>query len=283
MGIFFATLSAVFSSTKDLFSKHLSTIVDSTVSTLASFFYALPFYLLFFLILTSQGVDLWSFGPSFLALVVLRAATDCAAEWMKMHSMHHGDISLLACFFSIAPLFLLFLSPLITGDPMTWHGTIGIILIVVGSIILLYKPVGNFKASSLGVLYAVGFAFMSSVSSCFDRLAVQDSHPALAGFAMTALAALFMLPFTKRKSTQIFSTGRKFFIWRGLFEFLFMFSKLTALQYMQAPNVSGIMKLSVLISILGGRFVFKEGEFKKRMIGGAFMAAGIIQIIIGEI
>ena len=62
-----------------------------------------------------------------------------------------------------------------------------------------------------------------------------------------------------------------------------MCSKLAALQYMQAPHVSGIMKLSVLFSILGGRVVFKEGDFKKRLLGGVLMALGIIEIVVGEL
>src|SRR3989442_15567184 len=98
MEFFAALLSAVFSSSKDLLSKRLAFRLDGTVSTFASFWFALPFYVLVLVVLYPLGVETFECSLPFLALVLLRSITDTFAEWMKMHAFAHGDVSLVATF-----------------------------------------------------------------------------------------------------------------------------------------------------------------------------------------
>src|SRR5262249_62335715 len=118
MGFFAATLSAVFSSSKDLVSKRLASRLDGTASTFASFAFALPYYVLVLVVLYLLGEETFAWTPLFLTFVLLRSVTDTFAEWMKMYAFAHGDISIVATFFSLSPLFLLVTSPLLTGDPL---------------------------------------------------------------------------------------------------------------------------------------------------------------------
>src|SRR5262245_32422985 len=118
MGFVAAVLSAFFSSSKDLLSKRLAFHLDGTVSTFASFGFALPFYVLVLAVLYLLGVETFECSFLFLMLVLLRSITDTFAEWLKMYAFAHGDISVVATFFSLSPLFLLITSPLITHDPL---------------------------------------------------------------------------------------------------------------------------------------------------------------------
>ena len=54
-----------------------------------------------------------------------------------------------------------------------------------------------------------------------------------------------------------------------------MSCKLTAVQYMTAPNVAAIMRLSLLPSILGGRFLFKEKDFGRRLAAAVLILVGV--------
>ena len=115
MGLILSVLSASLSASKDLVSKRLAFRLDGTASTYASFAYALPYYLVVLGVLWAAGHETFVFSAAFLVLVLLRALTDTLAEWMKMHALSHGDVSIVASFFSLSPLFLLLTSPLITG------------------------------------------------------------------------------------------------------------------------------------------------------------------------
>src|SRR5262249_12314538 len=152
----------------------------------------------------------------------------------------HGDISLVASFLSLSPLFLLFTSPLITGDPLSGPGLLAVVLVVGGSLLLVYRPsAAGWAAQKKGLLLAAGSALFFSLNSCFDRLAVQKGTPVVAAFAMTLVSALLILPLIlRRPGLPAEMRAERAGLWlRGLLEVGFMVSKLYALQYLQAPYV----------------------------------------------
>src|SRR5581483_4952421 len=195
MGIFAACLSAVFSSAKDLLSKRLAYRIDALTSTFASFAFALPFYVLVLAVLYAADQEAFLITPAFLVLVLLRSLTDVMAEGMKMYAFSYADISVVACFFSLSPLLLLITSPLITGDPLSVVGVVATVLVVGGSLLLVFRPSDRtWAAQKKGIMLALAASLFFSLNSCFDRLAVQKGTPVFAGFAMTLLSGLFLLP-----------------------------------------------------------------------------------------
>lgn len=281
-GILAAVISALFSTSKDVVSKKVSFNVHASVSAFASFVFALPYYLALLGVLYLLGGENFEFGPNFLLFVLLRSITDTAAELCKMHALSCADLSLIVPIFALYPLFLLATSPFITGDPLPAQGIVGIVLIVAGSIILVARPAGTFDRTQLK---GIGFALVSSVcfalNSCFDRLAAQSGSAVLGGFAMTLFSAVFLIPFLMRvpqPAAALIAHQRPFFV-RGFFEVGFMTCKLYALKFLTAPYVVGIQKISLLLSILSGKLIFKEKDFARRILAGAFVLAGIITIV----
>ena len=57
-----------------------------------------------------------------------------------------------------------------------------------------------------------------------------------------------------------------------------MVCKLFALQSMTAPAMAGIQRLSLLLSIIGGRVFFREQDFKRRLAAGCLIVAGVAVI-----
>jgi drug/metabolite transporter (DMT)-like permease len=282
MGIVASLLSAVLSSAKDLISKRLAVRLDGTASTFASFAYALPYYVALLTVLYFLGAETFTLTITFLVLVLLRAVTDTFAEGMKMYALAHGDISLVACFFSISPVFLLVTSPLITGDRPSLRGSAGVLLVVAGSLGLFYRPsTAAWKGQGKGVLLALGASVFFALNSCFDRLAVQQGTPAWAGFSMTLLSAAFLLPFVLGRKARLdaMHAQQGSLLTRGLLETLFMVSKLWALQYLPAPDVAGIQRVSLVVSIVGGRVFFGEPDFVRRLIVGVVILAGVLLIV----
>lgn len=281
MGLLAALLSSVFSSSKDLISKRLAFHLDGTVSTFASFAFALPFYVVLLVILALLGRETFTLSLTFFTLVLLRSITDTMAEWLKMHAFGHGDLSMVVLLFSLSPLLLLITSPLITRDRLTLVEVVAIVLVVGGSTLLVYRPSArSWAGQKKGILYAVGAALFFSLNSCFDRLAVEQGTPVFAGFTMTLLSALFLCPlvFGNKDRLRSLRTHRAGFLVRGLLETAFMVCKLSALQFLDAPMVTGIQRLSLPLSIIGGRVFFKEKDFRGRLAAGVLIVAGVALI-----
>jgi drug/metabolite transporter (DMT)-like permease len=281
MGFVGALLSAFFSASKDLLSKRLASRIDGTASTFASFFFALPFYVLVLSILYLLGLETFDYSLAFLVLVLLRSITDTFAEWLKMYAFAHGDISIVATFFSLSPLFLLVTSPLITGDPLSLPGVLAVVLVVGGSLLIVYRPSrASWAGQGKGILFATGAALFFSLNSCFDRLAVQRGTPVFAGFTMTLLSALFLSPFVvlRRDRLQALRIYRRGLLARGGLEIAFMVSKLYALQFLQAPDVVAVQRLALVLSIIGGRLFFKEPDFRRRLAAGVLILLGVFVV-----
>lgn len=284
MGFLACVLAALLSSSKDLFSKKISFQVSGIHSAFASFIYALPFYAFVLIVASLAGFETFAVTPAFWWLVVARSLTDSLAEWAKMQSMVHADISQIICFLSLAPLFLLFVSPIITGDIPGPLGCLGVVLIVAGSLLAVdgLKRIASANRSAIGLALLSSFFF--SLNASFDRLAVKEASPLLSGAAMTFFAAIILfIPAMRRGHIGASFRGHhRDFLSRGALELCFMVSKLTALQFIQAPYVVALMKMSLLFSIIGGRLFFNEPHFKKRLLAGAIVSVSIVLIILEE-
>lgn len=285
MGLFLALLSSVFATAKDLMSKRLAQQIDGMTSTFASFAFALPFYLVVLTVLWLGGWERLEYSWYFLLLVFLRSVTDTFAEGLKMYAFAHGDISVVAAFFSLSPLFLLLVSPWITGDQPSWLGGLAVVLVVAGSLLMVYRPSQQAAPSQKkGILLALTASGFFALNSCFDRLAVIEGTPVFAGFAMTLCSAVFLTPLiaTRPERRQAVRNYWGEFATRGFLETCFMIAKLSALLWMQAPYVVSVQRFSLILSILGGRFLFKEQNFGRRLAAGALILTGIILIILAQ-
>ncbi len=116
MGIITTLICATLSSSRDLISKQLAKTISSDLSAFSSFLLAVPFYILLLTAACSLGYEDLAVSGTFWQLVMLRALTDALAEWMKMSAFHYADVSLVSPFLALAPLFVLLLAPVLTGD-----------------------------------------------------------------------------------------------------------------------------------------------------------------------
>jgi drug/metabolite transporter (DMT)-like permease len=288
MGILAALLSAVFSTSKDIVSKKLTVHIDGTASAFASFAFALPFYLVVLAVLGWLGYDLFAFSEVFWWLVLARALTDVFAEGMKMYAFAHGDISLVTIVFSLSPFWLLAMSPLLIADELSPAGVAAVVLAVAGSVVAVYRPThADWGKQHRAILLGVGASFFFALNSVLDRLAMVQVDPnnpgaaAVGGFTMTLASAMLLLPFVAlhRERAWGIYVSRRGLAMRGLLETAFMVCKLMAMQWLAAAYVVGLQRTSLLLSILAGRLVFKETDFKRRLLAGLLILAGVAWIV----
>jgi drug/metabolite transporter (DMT)-like permease len=282
MGILAALVSAVFSTAKDIVSKKLTVHIDGTASAFASFAFALPFYLVVLVVLCLLGHNIFVFSEAFWLLVLARALTDVFAEWLKMYAFSHGDLSLVNILFSLSPLILLALSPWLTNDHLSLSGSVAVVVVVGGSVLLVYRPTHpDWSKQRKVLLLALGATFFFTLNSVFDREAMVQHKPELgaavvAGFTMTLASAVLLLPFVvlHRQRLAGMYVSRRGLLVRGFLETAFMVAKLLAMQWLAAVYVVGLQRTSLLMSILAGRFIFKEGDFGRRLLAGLLVLAG---------
>jgi drug/metabolite transporter (DMT)-like permease len=288
-----ATSAGLFSATcvtaKDLLSKRLSFRIDGATSTFASFAFALPFYVAVLAIMHALGLSRFGFTNTFVTFVLLRAVTDTLAEGLKMYAFAHGDISVVTTIFSTSPLILLVLAPVVTGEHLSWLGLGAMLLVTAGSLVLVCHPAGQgWATQKKAIVLAATASFFFALNNCFDSLAMKGNNPlpgdfwspAVAGFSMTLVSALLVAPLTllrrdRLRSLRTYQGG----LWaRGFLEVVFMSAKLYAMQFIESQYVLGLMRLSVVLSIIGGWLFFKEGDFRRRLAAGLLVVAGVALI-----
>jgi len=233
--------------------------------------------------MSALGQEDFLLSRQFLLFVLLRSLTDVFAEWFKMSSFSMGDLSVMVCLQSLSPVFLLFTSPWITGDPITANGVVGVLLVAVATVFFVYDPNRRTPTvSRKAIVFALLSAFFFSLNTCFDRLAVQIATPLWSAFAMNLLAALFLLPLYLRSKggSRELRAEIKLFSLRGLIETFFMITKLWALQFLQAPYVAALQRVSILITVINGRVFLDEPFFARRIFAALLMLAGVIVILL---
>jgi drug/metabolite transporter (DMT)-like permease len=273
-GISPALGAALLVSGKDLTSKYLAgqEQVSPSLSTLASFGFALPYYGVLLLGAYGLGFEDFILKPAFYIYVLTRSLTDLGAEWLKMWALKEGDLSLVSPILSLAPLFLILTSPLLTRDPMDGSLALCLLLTSGSSVLLVMRPGKKGAISDKKPIFlALGSAFCFSLNSALDRLAVQEGSPLMSSFAMTLVSALFMLPVLGK--TSFWGLPRPVvgaFWFRGFLEVGFMVCKMTALSFLSAPVVMIFQRFSVIFTTLGGSLIYKEPHGARRL-GASFL------------
>ena len=283
MGVISALLCACTATAKDLVSKVVASRVHPDTSTFASFLFALPFYGVTLVVLHMLGGDGLNLSRTFLLLVLMRGISDVFAEGCKMRAFAVGDVSLVSGLLSLSPLILTVISPFITGDTVTISEGLGILCIVVGGLILVRRDRTTGKViQPVAVLYAVGGSFAFALNSALDKLAVGHAGPVTSAFSVTLCAALLTAPALLRVSTakgDLVGNSRAFLL-RGFFETIFMIAKMAALTTLPAHVVVGIMRISMIFTVLVGGTWFREQDRARRIVGTIVMYVGLLFLLL---
>jgi drug/metabolite transporter (DMT)-like permease len=285
MGVFITFITALCMTSKDVVSKQVSTSVHPTVSTFASFVYTLPLYSTLIAFLYFARSESLAVDKMFFLLVIARASTDVVGEWGKMYALSRVRLSVIAPLYACTPVWVALLTPFVTGEALSTLGIVGILLVVGGNLsILKYERLTKVDGDNarVGVFVAIASSLFLACNTCFDALAVRHASAPLSAATMTGLAAFLVLPFAstvKGCRKQLTSSFQPFAL-RALMEVGFMVGKLFALQYLAAPYVAGLLKGSLLFSMLAGKFVFHEDVGLRKSMGGLVIFIGAVSIIL---
>lgn len=202
---------------------------------------------------------------------------EVAAAFAFQTALRISPISSCIPFLAFTPVFLLITGWTFLGEKPTPIGVAGVLLVAAGAF-ALYRRREAGSGSHRGPLLILLVAFLYSITNVFAKKALTASSPLFFCGAYYASVALGQIPLQWRSPTWARDLLRRprLFVSIGVLEassFLFQFH---AYMVGKVAYTLAIKRLSLLLSLAYGRFVFKERDLRARALGAALMVAGAI-------
>jgi drug/metabolite transporter (DMT)-like permease len=281
--VIFAALTTLFESLKDVGSKQ-SLKYFST--------YHVAWATQVFTVLFSLPTLIWtgwpSLGPNFLLAILAGGSLNVVAFLLYVQALQEADLSLTVPLVALTPVFLLVTSPLIVHEYPGWGDGIGVVLIVLGSYVLNLTPEQRDWRSPLitmvknpGCRKMLLVAFLWSFTSNFDKMGVVNSSPQFWTISLAAFLVVGMGPILiwqrKKEKPHRQSTPRSWqlLVITGLFSALAIGFQMVAIGMTTVAQVIAIKRMSALLSVGFGHWLFGEVGLRERLSGALIMVLGV--------
>jgi uncharacterized membrane protein len=281
--ILFATLTALFESSKDVVSKRGLQTLDEYVVAWSMVFFTLPLMLPFLGL-----IEIPELGDNFIRALIAGGSLNVVAMLLYIRAIKLADLSLAVPLITFTPLFLLVTSPLIVNEMPSAIDAVGIVFIVLGSYILnlKHKKQGYFAPfrallSDKGAQLMFLVAFIWSFSSTIDKVGVRNSSPTFWAIAIHCYIATGMFPIMLYQSRQSLKTivhNLPTLVPIGFLQGLVVLCQMQAISLTLVAHVISIKRMSALLSVLWGHLIFKEKGLKERATGATIMVLGVVLI-----
>ena len=293
--LLFASLTAGFESLKDVSGKQsLKTLDEYTV--LFSFS-AIGALVLLGVMLATTGLP--TLGPGYGWALLIGGGLNILAFTLYVRAIKVADLSLTVPLVTLTPLFLLFTSPLIVQEQPTAADAVGVVLLAVGAYVLnlrpdpqqpFWAPLAAMVQNS-GSRMMLGVAFLWSITSNFDKVGTVNSSPLCWGASLFAVVAAGMVPFMVATAVRRIKAGTApshqllgqlpILGLTGVFNAIAVGFQFAALTLAPVTQVIAVKRMSTVISVLFGCFLFGEPGLRQRLPGAAIMVTGVAVMSLG--
>jgi len=259
--------TAIANSFKNIVSKKLLDVHNEYSIALGTRFYSILFLLpLLFFTRFETSKSLWIF-------VVIGGVLHIAATILFLKSLKYSDLSLSIPMLSFTPAFILLITPLMRQD-IDAQGIVGVIIICIGSFILS-KKANSFKINK-GALLMLVVAFILAITSAVDVYGIRYSNPITWLICTNIFIALGLLPFVKCTRESLNLSILSIATITSVVFVLQMY----AITMAPVSYVIAIKRTTIIFSVILGRFILKEENFKQRLLGSVIMVSGVVLIVI---
>lgn len=264
-----------------------------TISTVLSCLFFLPIILL-----SHSGIlatDSFFFVPKgnleAHLYVVLKSCIVFSSWFFGYYAIKHLSITLVGLVKATQPILTLFGATLLLGERLNIYQWIGVSLAVLSLFLLSRSSQSegvHFRSNKFVWLLFLS-VFFGAISGLYDKflMGFQDRMFVQSWFLLyqSILTGIFFLILRKNK---IFGATK--FQWRYTIPFIAVFLSAADLVYFWALSQEGAMisivsmirRSSVLISFLGGVFIFKEQNLKSKALDLLLILLGLFFLFIGS-
>jgi drug/metabolite transporter (DMT)-like permease len=249
-------------------------------------FFSLPLLLLLWTVVPTPKLD-----AAFYTAFIFSLPLEIAAMILYVKALKVSPLSLTLPFLSLTPVLLIVVSYIVLGEKVSFQGSIGIVVLAAGGYTLHLHEIRNgllmpFKAirREKGSLLMIAVAIIYSVTASLGKMAIEHSSPLFFGVtyfcAVTVLFAPIALWMGRHDMRQFISTGQyKRLFFPGLFYSIMIASHMTALNLTKVAYMISVKRISLVIGVLYGHFLFRETNIRERMTGALLMLTGFVLIV----
>lgn len=283
MWLVFSLFTALFYSLEGVWIKKITKKINYFTATWALFAFAVPYVIIPFALTgipEIKGVFYYSLLGSL--------CINMAAFTLFSYAVKISPLSMTYPFLALTPVFLILSGYVFLGEMPGIYGIAGILLIVSGSYCLNIEEMnkgflGPFYAikKEKGALIMILVAFLWSIASSLDKIAVLASNPFFYVFSINTCFCVFYLPFLMKINPKFFSEIREYkidlailgFFAGGMTLFQMLAVELTLISYTIA-----IKRAGMLFAMIFGLMFFNERLRVGRSIGTILIITGVLLI-----
>ncbi len=283
MWLVFAIGSAFFAGITSILAKCGIQKTDSTVATAIRTIVVLIFSWLMVVITGTIGEISSIQGKTLLFLILSGLST--GASWLfYFHAIQIGNINKVVAIDKSSTVLTILLALIFLGEGISVGKLIAVLLIGIGTLLMISKKEEKEnKQSQMGLVCAVLSAVFASLTSILGKIGITgiDSNLGTAIRTFVVLLMAWLMVFVTGKQREVGKIEKKELIFicaSGLATGGSWLCYYRALQEGTASVVVPIDKLSILVTIIFARIVFKEKLNKKAVLGLALIVVGTILI-----
>ena len=283
MWILFAIGSAFFAGITSILAKCGIQKTDSTVATAIRTIVVLIFSWLMVMITGTGGQIISIRGKTLLFLVLSGLST--GASWLfYFRAIQIGNINKVVAIDKSSTVLTILLALIFLGEGISVGKLIAVLLIGIGTLLMISKKEEKEnKQSQMGLVCAVLSAVFASLTSILGKIGITgiDSNLGTAIRTFVVLMMAWFMVFVTGEQKEVRTVEKKellFICLSGLATGASWLCYYRALQEGPASVVVPIDKLSILVTIIFTRIVFKEKLNKKAMLGLMLIIVGTILI-----
>jgi drug/metabolite transporter (DMT)-like permease len=287
--ILLSLVSAFTLATSDALTKRTLEVHNEYLVAWFRLLFSIPVLVAFLIVIPRPHLDLEFFIAFIIALPL-----EIISVILYIKALRLSPLSLTLPFLSLTPVFVIVVSYAILGEKISLQGVTGIFLLAGGSYVLhfhefqkgILNPIKAI-AKEKGSVLMIGVALIYSVTSSLGKMAIMHSSPLFFGAIYVIFLTLFLVPvalWKGRHDIRQFVTNkyyRELFV-PGMFYGIMVVSHMTAISLTNVAYMISLKRISVLIGVLYGYFLFREKHIKERLAGAIIMLAGFVLIVMAQ-
>ncbi|GAB4482676.1 MAG: hypothetical protein OHK006_01670 [Thermodesulfovibrionales bacterium] len=284
--VFLALLSAFMLATSDALTKKALSRENEYLVAWFRLLFSLPPLIVALLIEPAPQI-----GEGFWTAFLIALPVELGTIVLYVRALKVSPLSLSLPFLALTPVFLISVSYFVLGEEVSARGAAGILLIAAGGYTLnlsglrdgLLAPVRAVFREEGSVLM-ICVAFLYSITSSMGKKAIGDSSPVFFGATYFIALAVCFTPLAFMRGGAdlrafLKSGGCRRTVLPGLCYGIMVLSHMAAMNRTQVAYMVSVKRTSLLMGVLYGYVLFREGDISRRLAGALLMFCGFVLVV----
>ena len=248
------------------------------------------FYTLFaFLFVCPDAKNAMGISGRMLVFVALKSFIIFLAWMFSFKAIKKMPLSIYGILDLSRVLFATLLGAVVLKERMTTYQVLGLILVATGLLMLKFRIGGNKEKKPeekedvrpILVVFAIASCMLNALSGLMDKILMKDLNSSQLQFWYMLFLVLFYLVYIIVSKTKIdfIKSAKNHWIWILAILFVIADRALFLANGMDASRITVmtlIKQSGCIVTILGGKFIFKEKNIGYKLICAAIIVSGIV-------